>query len=287
MFRQIMTPLDGSPSAERALPYAAQVATATGASVHLVRVIEPPIAGSTTAAQPARPMDAAEAIRAAAQAEAAGYLDALRARPEVDGVQVQVRVLVTSQPGAAAATLLDYERDAGIDLVVATTHGRTGPDRFALGAVAARLVRYGTASLLLLRACGQPVSLTGVVVPLDGSVPAEWALRVVDELGGTVVRQATLLEVIAREERPQAEGYLASVAARLQKAGLTYHQRVESGDPAQAILDVAGDTRLVVMATRGRTGLTRWPLGTVADRVAHSGEVSVWLVRAEWEPNSQ
>jgi nucleotide-binding universal stress UspA family protein len=93
--------------------------------------------------------------------------------------------------------------------------------------------------------------------------------------------------VIAREERPQAEGYLASVAARLQKAGLTYHQRVESGDPAQAILDVAADTRLLVMATRGRTGVTRWPPGTVAERVAHSGEVSAWLVRAEWEPHNQ
>ncbi len=231
-------------------------------------------------------MDAAEAVQAA-QAEAADYLDAVRARPELGSAQVDVRVLVTSQPGAVVATLLDYERDAGIDLVVATTHGRTGLDRFALGSVAARLLRYGTASLLLLRAFGQPVSLTEVVVPLDGSVPAEWALRVVDELGATVVREATLLEVIAREERPQAEGYLASVAARLQNAGLTYHQRVESGDPAQAILDVAGDTRLVVMATRGRTGLTRWPLGTVADRVAHSSEVSVWLVRAEWEPNSR
>jgi nucleotide-binding universal stress UspA family protein len=285
VFRQIMTPLDGSPTAERALPYAAQVAAATGASLHLVRVVDPPIAGSTTAAQPVPPVGAAEAVRAA-EAEAAGYLDALRARPELGGMQVQVRVPVSSQPGAAAATLLDYERDAGIDLVVATTHGRTGLDRFALGSVAAHLLRYGTASLLLLRAFGQPASLTEVVVPLDGSVPAEWALRVVDELGGTVVRQATLLEVIAREERPQAEGYLASVAARLQKAGLTYHQRVESGDPAQAILELAGDTRLVVMATRGRTGLTRWPLGTVADRVAHSGEVSVWLVRAEWEPNS-
>ncbi len=285
MFRQIMTPLDGSPPPERALPYAAQVAAVTGASVHLVRVVEPPIADSTTAAQPAAP-NAAEAVRAAAQAEAADYLDAVRARPELGGIQVQVQVPVSSQPGAAAATLLDYERGAGIDLVVATTHGRTGLDRFALGSVAARLLRSGTASLLLLRAFGQPVSLTEVVVPLDGSVPAEWALRVVDELGGTVVREATLLEVIAREERPQAEGYLASVAARLQKAGLTYHPRVESGDPAQAILDVAGDTRLVVMATRGRTGLTRWPLGTVADRVAHSGAVSVWLVRAEWEPNS-
>jgi len=285
VFRQIMTPLDGSPPAERALPYAAQVAAVTGASVHLVRVVELPIAVSATPAQPVAP-DAAEAVRAEAQAEAAAYLDAVRARPELGGIQVQAQVPVSSQPGAAAATLLDYERDAGIDLVVATTHGRTGQDRFALGSVAARLLGYGTASLLLLRAFGQPVSLTEVVVPLDGSVPAEWALRVVDELGGTVVREATLLEVIAREERPQAEGYLASVAARLQKAGLTYHQRVESGDPAQAILDVAGETRLVVMATRGRTGLTRWPLGSVADRVAHSGEVSVWLVRAEWEPNS-
>ena len=116
---------------------------------------------------------------------------------------------------------------------------------------------------------------------------AEAAAARATELGGTVVREATLLEVIAREEPPQAEGYLASVAGRLRKAGLTYHPRVESGDPAQAILAVAGETRLVVMATRGRTGLTRWPLGSVADRVAHSGEVSVWLVRAEWQPNSQ
>ena len=38
------------------------------------------------------------------------------------------------------------------------------------------------------------------------------------------------------------------------------------------------------MATRGRSALTRRPLDTVADRVAHSGEVSVWLVRAEWRP---
>jgi nucleotide-binding universal stress UspA family protein len=121
VFRQIMTPLDGSPPAERALPYAAQVAAVTGASVHLVRVVEPPIADSTTAAQPVAPMDAAKAVRAAAQAEAAGYLDAVRARPELGGIQVQVQVPVSSQPGTAAATLLDYERDAGIDLVVATT----------------------------------------------------------------------------------------------------------------------------------------------------------------------
>ena len=103
--------------------------------------------------------------------------------------------------------------------MIATTHGRTGLDRFALGSVASRLVCHGAAALLLLRAFDPPANLEEVVVPLDGSIPAERALRVVAELGATVVRQATLLEVIAREERPQAAGYPASVAARLQKGG--------------------------------------------------------------------
>jgi nucleotide-binding universal stress UspA family protein len=101
-----------------------------------------------------------------------------------------------------------------------------------------------------------------------------------------MVCQATLLEGIAPVERSQAEGYMASTVARLAKTGLRYRPRVQSGDLVQVILDVAGATRLAVMAARGRTGLTRWPLGTVAGRVAHSGEVNVWLVRAEWEPNS-
>jgi len=52
------------------------------------------------------------------------------------------------------------------------------------------------------------------------------------------------------------------------------------GDPAQAIIDVAGTDKLVVMATHGRSGVARWALGSVADRVARYAGAEVLLVRS-------
>jgi nucleotide-binding universal stress UspA family protein len=54
---------------------------------------------------------------------------------------------------------------------------------------------------------------------------------------------------------------------------------VVQGDAVQAILAEAGDTVPVVMATHGRTGLTRLALGSGADRVAHGGIAAVLLAR--------
>lgn len=77
MFGRILLPMDGPALAERALPYAVQVAAATGASVHLVRVVEPPTAGSATAA-PVPATDAGEAVRAVAQAPAPAQAECQR-----------------------------------------------------------------------------------------------------------------------------------------------------------------------------------------------------------------
>jgi nucleotide-binding universal stress UspA family protein len=84
----------------------------------------------------------------------------------------------------------------------------------------------------------------------------------------------------AAEEGPEAERYLDEVARRLTQEHLACRRRVEPGDPAETIIDVAGTDKLVVMATRGRTGLMRWALGSVADRVARGGAAAVLLVRA-------
>ena len=133
---------------------------------------------------------------------------------------------------------------------------------------------------MLVRAFGAPLTLTHVVVPLDGSARAEQALEALQGLLGTMVRQVTLLRVIAAPaERPEAERYLAAVAPRLSEH-LTVCRRVEQGDPAERIAAVAGAEALVVMATHGRTGMTRWALGSVADRVTHSPVAGVLLLRA-------
>jgi nucleotide-binding universal stress UspA family protein len=132
---------------------------------------------------------------------------------------------------------------------------------------------------VLVRAFGPAVALERAVVPLDGSLRAEAALGMVVRLAPAVVQAVTLLRVVERsEEGPEAERYLAEVAERLTPQGLACQRQVLQGDPAQAILDVAGLDRFVVMATHGRSGLTRWALGSVADRVARGGAASVLLV---------
>jgi nucleotide-binding universal stress UspA family protein len=283
MFQQIMVPLDGSELAERALPCAEQLGVATGATLHLVHVVElaPPLTWPFAPAY--LPGSVHDDLVAQETQQATAYLDKMRERVAAGGVHVRTEQMV----GYAAATLLDYERDAGIDLVVMCSHGRTGLARFALGSVAERLLHHGTAPVLLVRPFGDPVTLEHAVVPLDGSERAEEALRVVDQLVRYVVHEVTLLRVIgAAEEGPEAERYLEEVARRLKQEHLACWQRVAQGDPAEAIIDMAGTDKLVVMATRGRSGLTRWALGSVADRVAHGGVAAVLLVRAGAAPHT-
>ena len=277
MFRRIMVPLDGSELAERALPCAEQLAVLGDATLHLVRVVEPP------AEMTWMPGPLYVALRAyadpveRAMEEAATYLNGLCTNLAARGVRNAVAVPC----GPAAATLLDYEREAAVDLVVMCSHGYGGLVRFALGSVAMHVLRHGAAPVLLMRALDGPVSLQHAVVPLDGSARAEKALRILHELAGPVVREVTLLRVIAApDEGPAAERYLDEVAQRLHGMGLVCERRVARGDPAQVIIDVAGTDKLVVMATHGRSALTRWALGSVADRVARHGAAAVLLVRA-------
>lgn len=292
MFGHILVPLDGSELAECALPGAIQVAAATGATLHLVRVVEPPVAPGVNylAASYALPMQGGRLVTAeddpvtGESATAIAYLDALCLRTQAAGVPVQTEV----RYGPVAAMLLDVERDAGIDLVVLCSHGRGGLARATRGSVADHLLRHGMAPVLFVRACGEPLTLRHAVVPLDGSARAEVALAVVDHLIPQVVQEVTLLHAIAAPERgPEAEHYLIDVSRHVKQGDRTtphgevvcWHD-VARGDPAEAILAAAAPNKLVIMATHGRSGVARWVLGSVADRVARECPAGVLLVRA-------
>lgn len=283
MFERIMVPLDGSALAERALSCARRLAAATGATLHLVRVVEPPAALTPTGLY--APINVYDELMGAERREAAAYLERMREHMGVGADRVPVHL--ERLDGDAAVALLDYERAAGVDLVVLCSHGRGGLARFALGSVAEHLLRHGLAPVLLVRAYGSPVALARIVLPLDGSPGAEAALRAAVQLSRAVVREVTLVRVIdAPSEGPEAERYLEAAARRLQRAGLIRggeggcRCQVRQGDSVQAIIDAAGTDRLVVMATRGRAGVSRLALGSVADRVARGGAAAVLLVRA-------
>jgi len=272
VFQHILVPLDGSELAERALPVATCLASAPGVTLYLVRVVE--LLAAPLAMEIADlPQEAYEGSRVEQVAHA--YLERLAKRLRDEGHTVQTACLRRD----VSSSLLDYERERKIDLVVLCSHGRSGVARFALGSVAARLVRHGIAPVLVLHAFSAPPSLQDALVPLDGSPLAEEALRAVNALAPAVLRSVTLLRVLhSQDELPEAASYLHEVTERLRPLGITIATRIARGDPAHEILKATRSNELVVMATHGRTGVRRWALGSVADRVSQAG-ASVLLMR--------
>jgi nucleotide-binding universal stress UspA family protein len=138
--------------------------------------------------------------------------------------------------------------------------------------------------------------ISRIVAPLDGSPESEASLPVVGEfahrLGAEVVLVTSIYQpagwgeyqftIDLDKEARAAQQYLDARRTDLERDGLTVETQVMSGSPAQAIVDFAAGnhTALIAMSTHGRSGATRWALGSVADAVLHGTHTPLLLVRA-------
>jgi nucleotide-binding universal stress UspA family protein len=90
-------------------------------------------------------------------------------------------------------------------------------------------------------------------------------------------------KVIEEEKKISAEGYLAQVADRFSKYGTaTLQTKVVVGDVADSLVDYASknDIDLILIATHGRSGISRWVRGSIADRILRASRSPVLMVRA-------
>jgi nucleotide-binding universal stress UspA family protein len=137
-----------------------------------------------------------------------------------------------------------------------------------------------------------------ILVPLDGSELAECVLPHVKAIAaGCGIGQVVLLkvveplpgwaapevdfEVVQKASVKAAEDYLARIQAKLNKEGLAIETQVLSGMPAETISDFAQHNKvdLMTLATHGRSGISRWAFGSVADRLVRSSSAPVLLIR--------
>ena len=135
-----------------------------------------------------------------------------------------------------------------------------------------------------------------ILVPLDGSPVAEAILRSVQPFARLTGASLTLLrvadpldelgeimpvdEAVLEDDRSAARSYLAEIAERLMASGLTVFQRLEVGQPAQVIIAAGQEHDLIAMSSHGRSGLSRWMYGSVADKVLRGATTPVLLIRA-------
>ncbi len=289
--RRILVPLDGSALAEQALPYAQVLAERSGAEILLVRVVPPE--------WPDGPAEAREHLREVH--EARSYLGEIAGRIESRGV----RVLRSVPPGAPATRIAAEAQDA--DLIVMTTHGRSGVFRFLYGSVAEGVLAQAKVPVMLIRAWIHNPDVTRLdqapvlLVPLDGSAFAEaaipFAALLANTLGGemvlvravypptlTLANEWMAISYLQEELEVQEEGarsYLEAVARRLSSGDRRPRTYVSVGAPVEVIDDAAREVgaALVVMATHGRGATTRLLLGSVAHSVLLRGTAPLVLVR--------
>lgn len=124
-----------------------------------------------------------------------------------------------------------------------------------------------------------------VVVPLDGSTLAETVLDFILQIAGPLDLEVVLVRVVPRfaaeTELPEAGPYLERQAGPLAGKGVRVRTEVRRGDPAEEIVAATRDARadLIAMTTRGRGGLARLMLGSVAEAVLRTADVPVFLLR--------
>ena len=148
MYSHLLVPLDVSKLAERALPHAGAIARRFGARVTLLQVVSTiPIAASLDpmAAGGSDAMVAMEAMESA-EKEAESYLHEITSSPEMEGVPLSVELT----RGVPAPEIVRRAQKDDIDLIVMSTHGRSGLGRLVFGSVADEVLREAGIPILLI-----------------------------------------------------------------------------------------------------------------------------------------
>jgi nucleotide-binding universal stress UspA family protein len=277
MYTKVVVPLDGSPLAEVALPYAEEIAAKMGSDIVFLTVL--------------------------LSEDGEGYKNHLQYSKkimEVTKLQVEkyrkngnthnFKVSAATRTGNPAEGILDFAEKGYPSLIVMATHGRSGLSRWSVGSVADKVVRATSRQpLLLIRAKGSHADvrakriLKKALVPLDGSSISEAVIPFIREIARSLQMELTLIQVMPRTNRTfsNAETYLKDWCKRLGNDGITAGYQVKVGAAADQIIDYANETAadLVAMSTRGQTALNLWSLGSVAQKVLLGGDSPLLLIK--------
>jgi nucleotide-binding universal stress UspA family protein len=293
----ILVPLDGSPNSEAALPYAIALGQATDSELKLLSVIEPVEENAIF-----RRVEQDVHLLQRLQSEAGHYLSQKVVALQEQGVAATSDVAT----GSATEEILRVAETEGASTIVMATRGRGGLQRWMVGSVADKVMRMATVPTLLVRppeapAAQERIELRRLLVPLDGSDLAETAIGPAAELAKAAGARLTLLRIepwlsskwpfatdedmyvpnlsdLEAETEAAAREYIDG-ACRQVTAGVTCNGVVLRGFVSMLLEPYVEQEQidLVVMSTRGRGGLSRFVLGSNADRLVRAGVTTLLI----------
>lgn len=297
----ILIPTDFSACADRALSHAVTVADRFDGRLHILHVVnelDPDWYGITEA------QERAVTLREKVKKRARERLQALAPEKDLYDVATTVSLQLDFD---VADSIRDYVDGHNIDIVVMGTHGRQGLDRLMLGNVADKMVRHAPCPVMTVREEvpepreGKEMAVQDVLSPIDFSEHSKRALRAAKVFAHAYGARLRLLFVAEKRVVPtfsdtgipgvgivemdpeivqNAEEALRQLDHNIDGPDVqcTYH--VRKGTVSEEIMDFseADEIDIIVMATRGLTGVNRFVLGSNTERIVRRASCPVLTI---------
>jgi nucleotide-binding universal stress UspA family protein len=299
MFEKILLPLDGSELAEMALPYGRELARKLNSELILFHVCRPEH----------HQQEHMHKVYLHSLAETMRH-NLKRSQPKGTEIKVTTRI----ESGGPQENICALVENNGIGLIIMTAVGASGLKvGKMLGSVADHICRTVPIPVLLIRAqetqriSGRGQLINRILLTLDGSELSQRALPVGEELATRLKVPITLFQMVhmlipyademagapfmdyaklSEDEEKRVQTELIALERELRKKDINVTHNVIIGTSAADEIIEEGKkvgADLVVMSTRGRSGMRRWVLGSVAERVLRHSEIPVLLVNARAE----
>ncbi|MES3630727.1 MAG: universal stress protein [Longimonas sp.] len=290
----ILFPTDFSPCAEEAFEHAIHLAKQTGATVHVLTVV-----GDASEDRPMEylPLEEGE------DGESLQY-----APDPDDDTSVPVPVVYHQVKDVSPAEAIVRRADeSDVDVVVMGTHGRRGADRLLSGSVAEEVVRRAACPVftVLCKAATDDADampsaspINTILVPVDlsehtadvvahaqGMATLYGAslhlLHVIEDVAYPSVYGVDPITPILPDVMDRAEKSLQHYAKQLRERGCKVDTQVLAGYAAYDIVDTVNGigADLILMGTHGRTGLKRFLVGSVTEKVVRRAPCPVFVVK--------
>ncbi len=293
----ILVARDFSSVSDRAFRYGLEVAARTGATLHVfhAEVLHDLDPGGDDHPSPAADVDAFRE-----QLRETGTVSA----EMLDNVSI---VEAVRRDVAVGPALLNYAEDEDVDLIVLGTHGRRGPSRVLLGSVAEEVVRRARQPVITVRGEEEDVrtpeagAIERILVPVDFSEYSREALRYAHEWAALYEARIDVLHVVEEDLHPafyvggvksiydvepdlddkvraKLDTYVEDVIGTSERVD----SHVATGSVASSIIEFVGehDVDLLSLSTHGRTGMKRFFLGSVAEKVVRHVSCPVLTVKS-------
>lgn len=309
MYRKMLVPLDGSELAEEVCVYARELAGRLDTDVVLLHVSNP-------ASEALKPME-----QAYIEHVAEVFKQQVEDVQERTGQGKAKPIKVTGElvVGYAADEILSYADKNSIDLIVLASHGRSGIKRWTIGSVAGKVMSATKIPVWLIKSVGTEevpydkwpsqtliVSLDGselaesilphaeVLAKQRGAVPVNLVLiRVAEplniptyyspDISGVSLNWGNFIQQETERRKQAAKEYLAKVEEKLKNKGIAVKSVVIEGRPTDEVVDFVNKTpnSMIIMATHGRSGLSRLVYGSVAANVLNGVSRPMFIIKPQ------